>query len=355
MWQVEQGTPFAASGNWIRDRDGAEVWLVAVRCAFLIRPDGTTAVADKQDPPVLAPAYLGDPVGSSLLYDSDFYLTKPTTDILLHGHAYAPRGEPTTRVDVTMRVGAVSKSLRVTGDRMYQKGVFGVTAGSPQPFTRMPITYERAYGGREPDPPKKPDRPQFEVRNPIGTGFVPVPGKLAPNVEYPGLNLGNKPAGFGPIPPHWTPRVKYAGTYDEAWQKERMPLYPKDLDDRFFLCSPEDQRPKTFLRGGEPVELLNLTPSGRLAFMLPRIAFRFETVFRRKPSVTHRGVLHSVILEPDVLRVVMVWQTALPAHADVLRLTETRVTQLRVLNAPAGSVPAGVSTDAEPVESEELP
>jgi hypothetical protein len=349
MWQVENATPFAAAGNWVRDRVGAEVWLVAVRCTFLVRSDGTTAVAEEQSPPVLAPAYRGEPGGESLLYDSDFYLTKPTTDVLLHGHAYAPAGEPATRVDVTMQVGEISKTLRVTGDRVYQKGVLGVAAGSAQPFNRMPITYERAYGGREPEPPAKPDRPQFEARNPVGTGFSPIPGKPAPNIEYPGLNLGNKPAGFGPIPPHWNPRVKYAGTYDEEWQKERLPLYPKDLDDRFFLCSPEDQRPKAFLRGGESVELLNLSPSGRLAFTLPRIAFRFETEFRSKPAVRHRGTLHTVVLEPDVLRVVMVWHTALPAHADVLRLSQTRVTQLRVINPPPGLAPAGaeVTDDAE--------
>jgi hypothetical protein len=56
-----------------------------------------------------------------------------------------------------------------------------------------------------------------------------------------------------------------------------------------------------------------------------------------------------VVLEPDVLRVVMVWHTALPAHADVLRLSQTRVTQLRVINPPPGLAPAGaeVTDDAE--------
>ena len=56
------------------------------------------------------------PLRPVFLYDSDFYLTKPSTDILLHGHAYAPGGGSTTHVDVTMRVGDVSKTLRVTGD-----------------------------------------------------------------------------------------------------------------------------------------------------------------------------------------------------------------------------------------------
>jgi hypothetical protein len=342
MGEVENFTPFTAEGEWTRDRDGAEVWLVAVRCTFRLHPDGSTAVADEQDPEVLSPTYRGDPAASSLVYDSDYYLTKPTTDVLLHGHAYAPGGEPTTRVDVTMRLGEISKTLRVTGDRMYEKGVLGVAAGSAQEFTRMPIIYERAYGGQEPDPPANPDRPHFEARNPVGTGFAPAPGKLAPNVEYPELSLGNKPAGLGPIPPHWHPRVKYSGTYDEAWQKERLPLYPRDLDDRFFLCSPEDQRPKAFLRGGEPVELLNLTPNGRLMFALPRVALGFETVFRGGDRVRHRGRLHTVILEPDVPRVILVWRTELACHSRALKLQKTMVRQKLVINPPPGQmVPTG--------------
>src|SRR5262245_47791026 len=129
MWQVANGTPFMATGMWARDRDGAEVWLVAVRCTFRINPDGTTAVADVQEPPVVAPRFRGTPASSSLLYDTDFYVTKPTTDLLLHGHAYAPGGRPTRAVDVTLRVGDVRKALRITGDRPYERGVAGAAAG----------------------------------------------------------------------------------------------------------------------------------------------------------------------------------------------------------------------------------
>lgn len=347
MAKVQNFTPFTAEGEWTRDRGGAEVWLVTVRCTFLVHPDGTTSIADKQDPEVLGPKYRGDPSASSLLYDSDYYLTKPTTDVLLHGHAHAPGGKPTTRVDVTMRVSEIRKTLRVTGDRPYQSGLWGYASGSAQPFTVMPLIYERAYGGREPDPPKDPERPRFEERNPVGTGFAPAAGQSAPNVEYPGESQTNRPAGFGPIPAHWQPRVRHAGTYDEAWQRDRCPLYPADLDDQFFLCSPEDQRPKEHLRGGEPVELLNLTPSGRLAFVLPRVAFGFETVFRGGESVQHRGKLHTVILEPDVPRVILVWRTELPCHPKVLKLERTIVRQKQILNVPGPGRPlsAGAAED----------
>ena len=347
MWQVENRTRFAAAGNWTRDRDGAEVWLVAVRCAFSINSDGSTAPAEVQEPPVLAPQYVGEPATSSLRYDSDFYLTKPTTDILLHGQAYASGGKPAAQMEVTMRVGEVRKTLNVTGNRTYQAGSLGTATKRAEPFTEMPLTYERAYGGSEPDSPKTLEKPRFEDRNPVGTGFAPVAGKSAPNIEYPGLNRVSRPAGFGPIPPHWHPRVRYSGTYDEAWQRDRCPLYPTDLDDRFFLCSPEDQRPKEHLRGGEPVELVNLAPNGRLAFVLPRLAFGFETVFRGGDRVSHRAKLHTVILEPDVPRVVMVWRTELPCHPRVLKLQRTIVREKRSLNATRPGQPVVMSAADE--------
>lgn len=330
MGKVQNFTPFVAEGDWVRGRDGGEVWLVAVRCTFTVDRDGTTSVAEEQDPETLAPKYRGDPATSSLLYDSDYCLTKPTTDVLLHGHAFSPRARPTTQVDVTMRVGDIYKTLRVTGDRRS-------TSSSAELFTRMPLIYERAYGGRESDPPRDPGRPRFDPGNPIGTGFTA--GTPVPNVAYPGENPTRRPAGFGPVPAHWQARVRYAGTYDEAWQRDRCPLYPADLDDRFFLCSPEDQRPAGFLRGGEPVELTNLTPDGWLAFLLPRVAFGFETEFRGGDRVRHAGKLHTVILEPDVPRVIIVWRTELPCHARALKLQRTTVRQMEVLNARTAARP----------------
>jgi len=343
MPKVQNFTPFVAAGDWTRGRDGGEVWLVVVRCTFRVHPDGTTSVADEQDPEMLGPKYRGDPASSSLVYDSDYQLTKPTTDILLHGHAHAPGGRPTTQVDVTMSVGEVRKTLRVTGDRPYEAGSRGYVAGRAQPFTTMPLIYERAHGGREPDPAKNPGCPLVDERNPIGTGFAPAAGKLAPNIEYPGVSVTSRPAGFGPIPAHWRPRVGYAGTFDEAWQRDRCPLYPVDLDERFFLCSPEDQRPKEYLRGGEPVELLNLTQSGQFAFTLPRVAFGFETIFRGGDLEQHRGKLHTVILEPDVPRVILVWRTELACHSRARKLQRTIVRQKQVLNVPSSGPPTRTS------------
>jgi hypothetical protein len=347
MWQHENLTPFAADTAWVRDKNGAEVWVVAVKATFLVRSDGTTEVAPEQAPVTLAPVFREDPATSSLLYDSDVYHTKPTTDVLLHGHAYAPGGNPATQVAVTMNVGPVRKTLQVTGRRVWKVGALTIRASEPEPFVKMPLTYERAYGGRDESNPKKP---AFDGRNPVGAGFAVDSRGLAdkplPNVEDPkhliGLwNTQSRPAGFGPIAGHWQPRVKWGGTYGEKWLKERQPLLPEDFDERFYLCAPEDQQPPKHLRGGEQVELINLTPGGMLRFTLPREALGFVTRFDTPQAVRHRPVLHTVILEPDVPQVMMIWHSHLPCHAKVLKLRQTIITRKQVL-ASVGGEPVAV-------------
>ena len=330
MWQVDNRTPFAAERGWVRDRNGAEVWLVAVKCTFDIAPDGTLAVSKEQPPVLRVPEYYGEPGQSSLKYEQDMVLSKTTTDILVLGHACAPGGKPVTTMEVGFRVGPVQKILRVTGDRTW--GLMGPS--SPQPFVKMPLVYERAFGGVD-KRSKDPDR-DWDWRNPVGTSFAVerphLDGVALPNVEYPNERLNAwkdrpRPAGFGPIGVHWQPRVPLAGTYDDKWMKTRQPLVPEDFDERFFQCAPEDQQAPSFLRGGEPVVLRHLTEGGDLRFHLPKMILGFDTRFydgSREVHEEHR--LHTVIIESDIPRVLLVWHSALPCHFKVQKLQRTIVT-----------------------------
>ena len=82
---LQNYTRFAAERTWVRDKDGAEIWLVAVKGTYLIQPDGTTKLADEQVPVTRVPEYLGEPENPACSYECDLVHTKPTTDVLLHG------------------------------------------------------------------------------------------------------------------------------------------------------------------------------------------------------------------------------------------------------------------------------
>jgi hypothetical protein len=330
MWMVDNRTPFAAERGWVRDRNGAEIWLVAVKASFDILADGSTAVSEVQPPVLRLPEHVGEPGKSSIKYDADLVLTKITTDIVVVGHAHAPQGRTATELDVGFRVGPLQKVVKVYGDRHW--GSLG--ASSPQPFTRMPLVYERAYGGVDAQS-KTPDT-DWEWRNPVGTGFAMASahatGQALPNVERRDALIGSwedrpDPAGFGVIASHWQPRVGFAGTYDDHWMKTRQPLIAEDMDERYYQSAPADQQAPQWLRGGEPVTLLNLHPRGTIRFALPKVYLGFETRFYDGSREVHKNrKLHTVILEPDFPRVSLVWHSALPCHFKVQKLERTVVT-----------------------------
>ena len=336
----------------MRDRNGAEVWLVAVKCTFDIQQDGSLCASTEQLPVLRIPEYIGEPGKSSLRYEDDLIATKITTDILLLGHAYAPHGQPAVQTDVGLRVGNLVKVLRVFGDRYWRED-FSIS--SPRPFSKMPIVYERAFGGIDRSS-AQPER-DWDWRNPVGTGFVMSKpnaiGLRLPNIEYLDHPIQvwsdrPQPAGFRPLCSHWQQRAVFAGTYDVEWERTRQPLLPEDFDDRFFQCAPADQQTERFLLGGEPVVLKNLTSSSYLAFRLPRLIFGFETRFYSGRPEIHHAKLHTVILEPDFPRVSLVFHTALPCHARAQKLDRTIVIQKQLLHAAESSLEVEEEIVSEP-------
>jgi len=218
MWMLYNQTPSAAERNWVLDKNGAKSWVVVVKATFDIFPDGKMKLSDKQEEALYGEQYSGEPGKSSVLYDGDLIGPKWNTDVVLNGHAYAPAGKPVTKVTVTMKVHKIAKSLKVFGDRRWGNGLLG-----PEPFVKMPLTYERAFGGWDTIPEKLADQ-RLEPRNPIGAGFAiraeHLVNKPLPNVEDPQYSITSckdrpPPAGFGVVASYCLPRLNYGGTHDD--------------------------------------------------------------------------------------------------------------------------------------------
>src|SRR5262245_19241380 len=96
MWSIRNRTPFAAKGSWGRDRDGVHEWIVVVKGTFDVKRDSTLSLADQQLEPLLLPEYNREDGASSIRYDADLVGSKPSTDVVLNGTAYAPDGRPAT-------------------------------------------------------------------------------------------------------------------------------------------------------------------------------------------------------------------------------------------------------------------
>ncbi|MBF0527803.1 MAG: DUF2169 domain-containing protein [Deltaproteobacteria bacterium] len=205
----------------------------------------------------------------------DTGLPKPRGEALIAGRAWAPAGQTTTGMEVSFSVGGIHKKLVVFGDRKWKR-VAGMleTYSPPEPFSQIPIVYNRAFGG-----------PGFD-RNPLGLGLAPVQTpageiiKPLPNVELPGRTIASPtdkplPAGFGPLNESWVPRLKRAGTYDRQWLLKAWPYFPDNLDWTFFNAAPEDQWLDGYFHGDEKVSAINMSPDrSRISSRLPGLQAR---------------------------------------------------------------------------------
>src|SRR5690606_24551488 len=197
------------------------------------------AIADEQHPVPLADEYTGEPGTSSLRVEGQGTHLRPGTDVYLEGHAWAPGGQPCERSVVGVSVGPCQRGAVVFGERVWREGVMGAALSRPVPFTSIPLVYERCFGG---SPAGASGRVALvSEHNPVGRGLFArereAIGQLLPNLEDPQAPITSfadrpLPVGFGPIARHWRPRREYGGTYDEIWEQNRAPLWPKDVDPR---------------------------------------------------------------------------------------------------------------------------
>lgn len=332
MLQTKNETPFQISLGVFANEEGIECAYVAAKATFLW-DRGNLSLAPQQLPIVPVDQYWGDPTKTSLKVPSDLTLSKPGTDVLLVGHAFAPQKGAKQGL-VTMKVADLEKRVAVFGRRTWVGG-FSPRISEPEPFEKVPLKFELAFGGVDPEPQDEL-KPDFEPRNPVGKGLVPRNSKRGtadtelPQLEDPEQLIRSPkdrpvPACFAAICPHWEPRKSWAGTYDEAWMANRAPYLPTDLDPRFFLCAPANQVVPGFLKGGEPVELQGVSPQGSQSFHLPivdlQIAFRFDGKTNAPEST-----LDTAIIEPDQSRLSLVWRAVQVVDKKLLKLQEVRVT-----------------------------
>jgi hypothetical protein len=315
--RIENATPYACEHFFSRDEEGRWLVVVLVQVSLEIVNATSVVLAREQTAPELAGKLWGaDAAVASYRSEPAFAFVKPATDLVLVGHAQARR--PTPELEVTFRVGPVGKTLKVFGDRTWVRTGGTIMATRPQTFERMPLRYERAYGGWDRSHPD-PARHACDMRNPVGVGFrlpdAPFEeGVRLPNVEdahEPLLRYGQQviPAGVGFTSPNWQPRVALAGAFDAAWSSDRAPLLPKNFDRRFFNGASEGLVAPSYLAGNEAVTVENASPLGRLGFRLPGLAApQCRIQLKALPDARPPLALDTVVVDSADDRVLMLYR-----------------------------------------------
>jgi hypothetical protein len=219
-------TPVAARLDTSDLGDGSyRMGLLTAKATFRFDLAGGVTL-DTQEP---LPLFVKDEPAAGGLLPADLEPRRnPSFEIILLGHAYAPRRQPVETLLAALSVNAVRRELRVSGDRVWTHDARGAPVSTrPQPFTRMPLGYEHAFGGTAiARIDRHSEMPVFHPLNPHGRGFdaelmarqlgqllrapegfpiVPGYARTLPNVESPTARVARwedspEPASWATLP-----------------------------------------------------------------------------------------------------------------------------------------------------------
>lgn len=323
-------SPYEADRFPVVAPDGQERLLVVVK-ATLDVAGRTPRLHAEQEPVLHVDEWQGEPGKSAVRLAGDVVLFKPSADVVLLGHAYTTSRDR-TMVDVRLRAGSIDKTVRVFGERCWVQAL-GVRKSPPLAFERMPLVWERAFGGED-DTVGVPER---DPTNPAGIGFRakksrrPIDMQMLPNLEQ-ARALMNRPddrpvpAGFGFVASHWAWRSRFAGTYGARWAVDRSPLLPDDFDTRYWQAAPPDQVLPRYLASRERVVVENGSPSGLLAFELPELPLDVSIkVGEETMSIEMRA--DTLIVDGDRSTATVVWRGSAGLHNRMYDVEWIRVAE----------------------------
>lgn len=366
METIVQPRPDALQVSVIDDAHMPQL-AVFVKRSYRVTPDGRCVPSGEPAPLNLEITPTPEEL-TALEGDYDIFPYKPFTDVVIRGHARSPR--PVPQFEASVQCGQHSMKLAVIGDRTASLSSSGRVAFSdPKPIEKVPLTYARAYGGRdliaertygnpfevfrpysEPEVDLSAASPFLYPRNSAGCGYLMEPTAEAlealklPNLEDPEDRLTPEriavehPMNWPRMPMPWAtdwfgyawfPRATYAGYVpdheppDKPIAEVRRGYVPADILAPGSLAKKVTNR----LANGASYPLqwphLKGNESFLLANMHPRSAAWRLTLPGRPPAIWTDGrkgklnptqpVLNTVLIEPDRDLVTLVWCGTAPA------------------------------------------
>jgi len=329
-------TAFEFEPIFITNETMQPILVTLVKATYTIAtPQTLTFDPTMQMPVCMGGETWGDPQTTSYQYEPEVAFIKPHTDVILMGDAISRRG-PVSHLDVYLNLANIKKTVKVFGHRQWVKSGLSWSATQAKPFEAMPLTYEHAFGGYLPGS-QNTEHPIADPRNPFGVGYRCLKGETTPlfrrlpNLENPKQLIQSpqdqpEPIGFGFTMPNWSSRIHYAGTYDKAWQDNRMPLLPTDFDRRFLNAAPPDQILETRLQGNERVIVRNASKLGDLDFCLPGIVDPIcEVDLISGKTETLQTELDTVIINTKDNLVLLLWRQHLVLNNGVEDINMIRI------------------------------
>ncbi|PRP91110.1 hypothetical protein ENSA5_58470 [Enhygromyxa salina] len=197
--------------------------MVVAKATYLFDPQGRTKLDDQDPIPLL---HNDEPTEVGLLPRDDFPRQERAFEVIFLGCAHAPNQIPVQSLRVVLGLGDAWSELLVHGDRSWLRRGPATSISPAQPFVRMPMGWDHAFGGSAEI--LIDEGAVLEVGDPhnrIGKGFDPEPSARAaaaelrapapfplfsperalPNIERPNLQISRwsdapPPASWATVP-----------------------------------------------------------------------------------------------------------------------------------------------------------
>jgi hypothetical protein len=333
--ELINATRMTAGYNMGLEPSGRELLVIIIKGTFVLpKPGEQVRLHEEQLPLIMADTFTGEPGFSAPVNEIDFAPRKHACDVLLVGSAHAPEGRQVTRLRAGLCVGPMEKAFDVVGNRVWQAGLTGIRASAPQPFTRVPISYDVAFGGADRQSEDEAEHDAY-LPNPVGRGWHKhlknawVDGKPLPNTEELGKAVTFpsdkcKPMALGPLGRGWPQRARFAGTYDQHWLDDVFPFLPRDFDERYYQAAPEDQQ-VPLPKGPMEVVLSGFTADGMRQFVLPHFEAPVYVFPKRGEREDYVATLDTIAFETDHERFTMSWRVARPLKKSMHEIAQVLV------------------------------
>lgn len=248
-----------ACGSRLWRHDGNLHLTLIAKASFKLMPNATMRLLPRPAPIVVKDRQFRDNPSRSVIAASDMDLMRHRCDVVYLGSVYTKGNQPVGVRNVRLalhrgRQSLVDKTLHIVGDRRREPTA---TISPPEPFRRLPLIYERAYGGIG-----------YEA-NPLGLGHGPgQESGRQPNILDP--KSPERTACYAPLSRAWPTRRGLLGDFKLRQFNHQIVRLPDDFNFEFFQTAPTDQR-IAYPVGGETLRLEGLTPGGgEIESTLPR-------------------------------------------------------------------------------------
>ena len=324
----------AAAAAVVWRREGRLHVTVIVKSTFAFAPDAAMTRVEPQ-PILRAEVHHGKHPTRSVQFTSDLVPYLAQADVLFTGHAHA-------RARAIVQAQLVRLEI-LDGARERPLLNKALLVQDPKGFDRMPLVYERAYGGLG------------SQDNPLGTGTAP--GSPEPNVVNP-LDP-RRVASFAPIGRIWPARKRLLGITPRSALDGDIVELPGTFDWAYYQAAPPEQRIE-FLNGDEWILLEGLHPT------LPRVQMQLPSArgLAWIDGLSAFGIPEGLglPLNADTLRIdgdeqrcTVVWRAALAIPSEealqslqIMAAVQLGEERLSWIDPGATSTPAGTTERYEP-------